>query len=488
MIFQQRDLGPVAVKLSAWIRAKLSVPMRSRGGNAGEAETVEGAAADVRVENLSVPSAGLSNETLLCDLRYVQNGTLRRERLVLRLEPAQRLVFPDYDLSVQWRILDALAATDVHVPRVRWIEPDAAVLGSPFYVMERVDGVIPSDVPPYHAAGFMTELGPAERAALWWHGLEEMARIHRLDPDALGLGFLAKTRFGTEPLEQELGYWSHYLAWAARGTPQPTTEAALTWLRENRPPSPRRRLCWGDARLPNLIFRGDAVVGVLDWEMAFLGDPAADLAWWLFLDWHHSEGNRIPRLVGLPSREETIARWERLTGLECGDLRYWEIFAAMRFAVIMVRVAAIMQEVGTPTPTPDFQTNNVPTQHLARLLGLPPPGHDAGVVTDVRDATIRVQFDLTGEGGYQWYLVADRGTGTRVDGRAQRANVTVTMAAADWHALQRGELDRAQAFLSGRLKIDGDISIMMQLEPMISALALAAAGATYTMRAPPCAS
>jgi putative sterol carrier protein len=327
----------------------------------------------------------------------------------------------------------------------------------------------------------MTALGPAERAAIWWHGLEEMARIHRLDPDALGLGFLAQARFGADPLEQELGYWTYYLDWAARGSPQPTTDTALAWLRENRPPSTRRRLCWGDARLPNLIFRGDHVVGVLDWEMAFIGDPAADLAWWLFLDWHHSEGNRIPRLAGLPSRAETIARWEELVGWSCGDLHYWDVYAAMRFAVIMVRVAAIMQAVGTPTPTPDFQTNNVPTQRLAQLLDLPPPGGGAGIVTDVRDAVVRVQFDLTGAGAYQWHLVAERGTGTRVDGRVAAADVTVTADAADWHALQRGELDRAQAFLSGRLKIDGDISIMMQLEPMISALALAGSGSTYTM-------
>ena len=481
MIFQQRDLEPVAATLTVWIQTKLS--SRTAGDREGtrRAQALPAGLEDVRVENLSVPGAGLSNETLFCDLRYTARGATRRERLVLRLEQREHLVFPDYDLSIQWRILEALAATDVHVPRVRWIEPDAAVLGSPFYVMERIDGLIPSDVPPYHAAGAMTELRPAERAAIWWHGLEEMAKIHRLDPDAHGLGFLAKTRFGVDPLEQELGYWTHYLAWAAGGSAQPTTEAALAWLREHRPPSTRRRLCWGDARLPNLIFRGERVVGVLDWEMAFLGDPAADLAWWLFLDWHHSAGNRIPRLPGLPSREETIRRWEELVGLESGDLHYWEVFAAMRFAVIMVRVAAIMQEVGTPTPTPDFQTNNVPTQHLAALLGLPPPGQGAGIVTDVRDATIRVQFDLTGDGGYQWYLVADRGTGTRVDGRAEAAQVTVTAAAADWHALQRGELDRAQAFLSGRLKIDGDISIMMQLEPMISALALAGAGATYTM-------
>jgi aminoglycoside phosphotransferase (APT) family kinase protein/putative sterol carrier protein len=461
MIFQQRDLGPISAALTAWAADRLP------------------AASDVYAENLSVPGAGLSNETLLWNLRYATAGTPRTERLVLRLQPTRHLVFPDYDLALQWRILQALAGTEVHVPAVRWIETDPAVLGSPFYVMERVDGLIPSDVPPYHAAGRLTELAPEARAAMWWRGVEEMAKIHRLDPDALGLGFLAKARFGADPLDQELGYWTHYLDWAARGAPQPTTTAAPAWLQEHRPPSGQRRLCWGDARLGNLVYRDERVVAVLDWEMAFLGDPAADLAWWLFLDWHHSEGNAIPRLAGLPSRAETVARWEELVGWACGDLHYWDVFAAMRFAVIMVRVAAIMQDVGTPIPTPDFQTNNVPTQRLAQLLGLPPPGA-AVAVTDLRTAVVRVQFDLTGSGGYQWHLVADRGTGTRVEGRVRDPDVTVTAAVEDWHALQRGELDRAQAFLSGRLKIDGDISLMMRLESMISAVAMAGPGATFT--------
>ena len=68
----------------------------------------------------------------------------------------------------------------------------------------------------------------------------------------------------------------------------------------------RVALNWGDARLPNLIFRDDRVAAVLDWEMAFLGDPEADLAWWLFLDWQGCDGYGIPRLDGFPSREQTV--------------------------------------------------------------------------------------------------------------------------------------------------------------------------------------
>jgi len=467
VIFQKRDLTPLAGKLAGWIATRITN------------------AFDVRVENLKVPSAGLSNETILFDLRYRQGKSESVEPLVLRACPTEHLVFPDYDLSLQWRVLLALAATPVPVPRMRWAEPRPHVIGTPFYVMDRVEGLIPSDVPPYHAAGALRDAPPERRAAMWWSGIDTLAAIHRLDPAVLHLGFLEKRRFGGDPLEQELGYWSGYLDWAAGDAAHPTTRKALDWLRANRPASVRHRLCWGDARLPNLIYQGERVAAVLDWEMAFLGEPVADLAWWLFLDWHHSEAYGIPRLSGLPSREQTIARWEERTELRCENFEWWEVFAAMRFAVIMVRVAAIMREVGTPLPTPDFETNNAPTQRLAALLGLDPPGAAVSRgTTDIGRAVVRVQFELSGASGYRWYLVVDCGTGTRVEGSVADPDITVRCDADDWLRLQRGELDRAQTFLSGRLQIEGDISTMMQLEAMISALAFAGPGATFTAGEP----
>ena len=468
MIFQKRDLAPLAERLARWIAPRLP------------------GAQSVAVEGLRVPSAGLSNETILFDLRYRPRGAASEvvEPLVLRAQPTEHLVFPGYDLSVQRRVLEALASTTVPVPEVRWFDDGDELLGTPFYVMRRVAGQIPSDVPPYHAAGALREATPERRAAMWWAGIDTLADIHRLDPDAIGLGFLEKAGTGADLLDQELTYWTSYLDWAAEHADEHRiSRAALEWLRAHRPATTRRRLCWGDARLPNLIFDGERVVAVLDWEMAFLGEPTADLAWWLFLDWHHSEGYGIPRLAGLPSREETIARWEARVGFEATDLAWWEVFAAMRFAVIMVRVASIMRAVGTPLPTPDFETNNACTQRLAALLGVEPPG---GAVsrgtTDITDTVVRVQFDLSGGNGYRWYLVADCGTGTRVDGTIANPDITVRCDADLWHALQRGELDRAQTFLSGQLQIDGDISTMMQLEEVISALVFAGPGAMYTSR------
>src|SRR6185295_15576045 len=231
-------------------------------------------------------------------------------------------------------------------------------LGAPFFVMEKVDGRIPGDNPPYHAAGWVTEIAPAERAALWWHGLEVLARIHRLDWRATGLDFLSGHMPGPPGVLRQLAYYERFLAWA-RGRPQPIAEAALAWLRARVPAEEPVGVCWGDARIGNMIFRDGRCVAVLDWEMATLGNPEQDLGWWLFLDRHHSEGIGLPRLDGFPSREETVARYEELTRRRVRHLEFYELFAGFRFAVIMCRLAQMLIAFDALPSDSDLETNNI---------------------------------------------------------------------------------------------------------------------------------
>lgn len=329
----------------------------------------------VRALSLGTPAAtGFSNETLLYDVTWREDGRAHREALVLRCAPSGEGVLPEYDVARQHRILEVLAGTGVPVPRVVGLETDPTLLGVPFYLMERIEGRIPTDNPPYHVGGWVTEIPPAERAALWWDGIEVLARIHRLDWRSLGLGWLDTKGEAPTPLERQLDAYRRFLAWAAAGARHPTCEAALAWLEAERPREPAPvALCWGDARPGNMIFREGRVVAVLDWEMATLGDPQQDLAWWLFLDRHHSEGLGAPRLPGFPERAETVARWEARTGLSASRLDYYEVFAAFRFAVIMIRVAAQLVAAGLLPSDADFGRNNLVTRLLARLLGLPAP-------------------------------------------------------------------------------------------------------------------
>jgi len=354
-------------RLQAWLAAKML------------------GAPDVILSSLTKPSIGFSNDTLVCYVTFASGGEERREDLVVRLEPADFQIFPEYDLRGQARIMQCLAGTDVPVPNVRWIEEDAGVAGRAFYVMDRIAGEVPSEVPPYHAAGVFADAAPQERTRMWWSGIETLARVQAVDwrgqeegrgkEEGGGLSFLGVPPEGTPSVRPQLEYYERMLDWAEEAEePQPVLRAAQRWLRENECESERVALCWGDSRLPNLIYQGAEVAAVLDWEMAFLGDPEADLAWWLFMDWFASGGYDLARLEGMPGREETVARYEELTGRPVRNLFYNEVFAGMRFGVIMVRVAAMMRHRGLPLPVPDFASNNPATRKLAEMLELPPPG------------------------------------------------------------------------------------------------------------------
>jgi aminoglycoside phosphotransferase (APT) family kinase protein len=117
-----------------------------------------------------------------------------------------------------------------------------------------------------------------------------------------------------------------------------------------------------------MIFRDGRCVAVLDWEMATLGNPEQDFAWALFLDRHHSEGVEAPRLEGFPSREATLARYEEKSGLKVEHLHYYEVFAAVRFGIIMMRIGQQFNHYGLIPDESDFEVNNIVTRLLAKLL------------------------------------------------------------------------------------------------------------------------
>ena len=99
-----------------------------------------------------------------------------------------------------------------------------------------------------------------------------------------------------------------------------------------------------------------------------------DLAWWLFLDRHFTEGMGVGQPAGFLSRQETIDRWEEALGRPAEHLGFYEIYAGFRFAVIMMSLTRLFIEDGLMPPDTDFDRNNTVTQCLAPMLGLPPPG------------------------------------------------------------------------------------------------------------------
>jgi aminoglycoside phosphotransferase (APT) family kinase protein len=335
-------------------------------------------ASDVEISALESPSSsGFSNETLLFDLSYREAGAAHRRDLVVRIQPIGYEVVPVYDLGLQFRTMNRLGPTDVPVPKMVWLEEhDTSIFGAPFYVMERVEGRVPPDNPPYHTGGFLTEMSPDERRDLWLNAFEAMAKIHRLDAFATGFGELDHPEKGATGLERQLDDYVRYWEWAALGREHRVPRAAYEFLVKEMSDDDRLGIVWGDARIGNIIFQGTRPAAVIDWEMVTLGSPETDFGWSIFLDRHHSEGIGAPRLEGFPSYEETLDHYQQCAGLEVSHLHYYQVFAGFRFSCVMMRLAQqlVHYEVMDEAAGRAFEENNTVTRLLAALLEIAPPG------------------------------------------------------------------------------------------------------------------
>jgi len=214
------------------------------------------------------------------------------------------------------------------------------VIGSPFYVMEKVEGWVPGDFPPYHVAGPLFEATEPDRARIWWSAIDAMAQVHCVDWERAGLGFLGAPEAGKGFIERQIALYDE--VFALNGEPMPPILVGTReWLLRNSFAPKHIGLCWGDARLGNLLFREHKVAAVLDWEMACLGDPESDLGWFAHIDWATSVGRAkgaFPRMSGLPDMAATMAHYEKATGRSVDHLHYYEVFATWRMAILFTRI------------------------------------------------------------------------------------------------------------------------------------------------------
>lgn len=347
---EELDIERVQARLKGWFERKIL--------QAGE----------LSLSPLQKPGMGLSNETFLFDLQWREAGERKREKLVIRWRPMRFVLFPKYDMKEQFLLMKHLENTGVPAPKARWLEEDESVIGTPFYIVDRIEGWIPGENPPYHVVGPLCEATPEYRAKIWWKAVDTMVKINTVDWEGAGLGFLGIPKGGTDPIDQHIAYYEKMLK-MSEGAPPPILKATMDWLKKNRVVPKHVSLCWGDARLGNLIFRDDEVVGVLDWEMVLLGDHESDLLWFLHLDWILSGGGERPRLEGLPGREETVDYYQRVTDRKVENLFYHDVFATWRTAVIFNRLEVILRAIGYLLP--DAPTiNRANFEKLSSLLGL----------------------------------------------------------------------------------------------------------------------
>ena len=256
--------------------------------------------------------------------------------LVLRKQPGGTLLPGAHAVDREARVMQALAGTALPVPTVTLFHADSDVVGTPFYVMERVPGRVFSDCA-------LPGMAPDERRAIFFAMADTMATLQSVDWAAAGLSDYG--RHG--------GYFSRQIArWSKQWQMSRTRENAdvehlRDWLPKHLPDESETTVCHGDFRLGNLMFHPSdpRVVAVLDWELSTLGHPLADVAFncmaWRTLP---SEYGGIRGLdlaaLGIPSEDEYLRRYYRLSGRRDGVTAFHFAFALFRMAVIFEGIAA----------------------------------------------------------------------------------------------------------------------------------------------------
>ncbi len=328
-------------------------------------------AEDLVFDNLEMPqSSGVANETLMCDATWTSDGTKHSQRYVVRIGN-NNFLYKDVDFAAHRLMYQTLAdVPGVPVPTVVGHD-DGDVLGRPFFVMERIEGQVPGDTPPFHSAGWVKDdLTTQQRREMWTDSVTVMARLHQLDADRFS--FLQRPHLGASGLEQDLNHWLEYRHWAQ--AEHPVIEAAAQWLIDNLPKRPPTELSWGDSRVGNMMFEGQKVVGVFDWDSVSLSGAECDLAWWTIMDFHNTVNIGVERLPGIGSPAETIRLWQDLTGRDVPDLWYQLVYGAYHMSVILVRLSYLMDGKVPDGYRDELRFNNSGMQYLATMLNLEPAG------------------------------------------------------------------------------------------------------------------
>ncbi|MEU0088474.1 phosphotransferase family protein [Streptomyces sp. NPDC006274] len=251
-------------------------------------------------------------------------------RWVVRRPPLGHVLATAHDMKREHRVISALAPTAVPVPQPVVFCEDESVLGSPFYVMEFVDGT------PYRTAEQLAPLGAERTRAAVLSLVDTLVELHAVDPEAVGLGDFGRPEGF---LDRQLRRWGKQLA-ASRGRELAGIDELHAALGRELPASPAAAVVHGDYRLDNvLIGDGDRITAVLDWEMSTLGDPLTDLGLLVMyskrLELPDSPVSTTAGAAGHPSPAELIERYAERSGRDTSAISWYEAFAWFKLAVIL---------------------------------------------------------------------------------------------------------------------------------------------------------
>jgi aminoglycoside phosphotransferase (APT) family kinase protein len=266
---------------------------------------------------------GMSNPTFM-----LEDGAGRRR--VLRKKPPGKLLPSAHAVDREFKVISALARSDVPVARAYALSEDTAVIGQAFYVMEHVEGRV-------FRSYALPETPPAERAAIYDAMNAVLARLHRVDYLALGLADYGKAGGYAE---RQISRWARQYE-ASKTDHVPAMEELARWLPQHLPQADETTIVHGDFRLENMIWHPSEprVLAVVDWELGTLGHPLADLAY-NCLPWHVPDRQRGDLTVltpdhGIPSEAQYLDAYCRRTGRDgIADWRFWLVLSLFRLAAI----------------------------------------------------------------------------------------------------------------------------------------------------------
>ena len=256
---------------------------------------------------------------------------------VLRKQPAGPVLPSAHAIDREWRVLSALQGSPIPVPEpVHWCG-EREVIGTPFYLMQRLHGRVFHD--------FATPgVAPAERASMFEAMVHTMASMHRLDLGALGLADYGRPG---NYFSRQLKRWSEqWLSFRRGDDDNPALDRIVKWLSERVPDSELQTLCHGDFRMSNLMFHATEprVIGVLDWELSTLGHPLVDVAynsqaWRMAPDENGGLLGLDLAALGIPNERDYLERYYALAGSTERMSTFHQVFAMFRGAVGSAGVA-----------------------------------------------------------------------------------------------------------------------------------------------------
>jgi aminoglycoside phosphotransferase (APT) family kinase protein len=365
------------LKLQRTARDAATVPALLEGWLAGALP----AGAEPRVTlHSGIDANGMSSETLVFDAAWAEDGEPRNGQYVARVAPStdELPVFADYALQDQYDAMRIVGErTDVPVPTVGLFEPTGDVLGTPFFLMDRIEGVVPPDVPPYNwGDNWLADASTEDQRRLQDNTVRAIAGLHAIQDAEDAFPFLdRRDQPGETALARNLAWVREWYEWAVPDlAPSPIAERTLGWLEANLPDTRGADavLCWGDARIGNVLYRDFAPVGVLDWEMAALGPREMDLSWIVFAHLVFESITTVFEMPGMPHflREEDVkATYAELTGVHLGDLSWYHLYNAVQWCVVFMRTGARQIHFGEIERPDDIETLFHHKPLMERLLG-----------------------------------------------------------------------------------------------------------------------